>query len=142
MSPTNLATPFYEDGDELTGYCTAAVTGKRFVKIAANRQAGGPNLVGGAITDSIAGGNVSIAQCVAGDKVLGVAVYDQALGNLVPIYRAPKVVPVTAGAAIAAGQEVQSDANGEAIPLAAGKAAGLALDAAAVGADAQIALYP
>lgn len=138
---SNLATPYYEDGDELTGYCTANVTGKRFVKIAANRQAGGPNLVGGAITDSVAGGNVSVAQAVAGDKVFGIAVYDQTLGNLVPIYRAPKVVPVTAGAAIAAGQEVQSDANGEAIPLAAGKAAGLALDAAAVGADAQIALY-
>jgi hypothetical protein len=142
MSPTNLATPFYEDGDELTGFCTANVTGKHFVKISGARQLGGPNLVAGAITDSIAGGNVSVAPAVAGDKVFGVAVYDQLSGNLVPIYRSPKVVPVTAGAAIAAGAEVQSDANGAAITLAAGKAVGLCLDAAASGADAQIALYP
>ncbi|HEX4501100.1 MAG TPA: capsid cement protein [Scandinavium sp.] len=142
MSPTNLANPFYEEGDELTGYCTAAVTGMTFVKISGPRQPGGPNLVNSAITDSVVGGNVSIAPCVSGDKVLGVAMYDQALGNLVPVFRHPKVMPVTAGAAIVAGQEVQADANGNAIPVAAGKAAGLALDSCASGGIAQVSLYP
>lgn len=142
MSPTNLAQPYYEDADEITGYCTGNVLGKHFVKIAAARQAGGPNLVSGAITDSVVGGNVSIAQAVAGDKVFGVAMYDQTTGNLVPVYRCNHVMPVVAGAAITAGTEVQSDANGAAIPLAAGKPAGLAIDGAASGADAQISLYP
>jgi hypothetical protein len=142
MSPANLANPFYDEGDEITGYCTAAVTGMTFVKISGARQPGGPNLVGGAITDSVVGGNVSIAPAGAGDKVFGVAVYDQVLGNLVPVFRSPKVMPVTAGAALTAGVEVQSDGNGNAIPAASGKAAGLALDACASGGIAQISLYP
>lgn len=139
MSPSNLATPLYEDGDELTCFCTANVTGKTFVKISADRQAGG---FPAGITDQITGGNVSVAPAGAGDKVFGVAQYDQVSGNLVTVQRAIKVMPVTAGAAITAGQEVQSDASGHAIPLAAGKAAGLAIGNAANTADAQIALYP
>ena len=142
MSPNNLANPFYEEGDELTCYCTAAVVGMTFVKISGPRQPGGPNLVGGAITDAVVGGNVSVAPAAAGDKVFGVAMYDQAIGNLVPVYRHPKVMPVTAGAALTAGQEVQSDANGNAIPLAAGKAAGQVLDACASAGIAQVSLYP
>ena len=51
------------------------------------------------------------------------------------------IVPVTAGAAITAGQEVQSDATGQAIPLAAGKPAGLAMSGAAAGADCQVKIY-
>lgn len=145
MSPSNIAQPYYDQGDELTAFCTAAVGGKTLVAISAARQAGGPNwspqanLTSG---DPTSGGNVSIATCGAGAKHFGVAAYDQTTGNLVTVYRAPKVVPIVAGAAIAFGQEVQSDANGHVIPLAAGKAVGLALDAAASGADAQIALYP
>jgi hypothetical protein len=143
MSPglNNLANPFYDEGDEVTGYCTAAVTGMTFVKISGPRQPGGPNLVNSAITDSVVGGTISVAPAGAGDKVLGVAMYDQSLGNLVPIFRSPKVMPVTAGAAITAGQEVQSDGNGNAIPVAAGRPAGLAFDSCASGGIAQISLY-
>jgi hypothetical protein len=143
MSPgvNNLANPFYDEGDEVTGYCTAAVTGMTFVKVSGPRQPGGPNLVSGGITDSVVGGTISVAPAALGDKVLGVAMYDQTLGNLVPIFRSPKVMPVTAGAAITAGQEVQSDANGNAIPVAAGRPAGLAFDSCASGGIAQISLY-
>lgn len=137
--PSNLATPYYEDGDEITGFCTAGVTGKTFVKISAARQAGGPR---SGVSDSVTGGNVSVAPAVAGDKVFGVAQYDQITGNLVPVLRHPKIVPVTAGAALTAGQEVQSDASGHAIPLAAGKAAGQVIDDCASAADAQVSLYP
>lgn len=42
---------------------------------------------------------------------------------------------VTAGAAIAAGAEVESNAGGQAITLAAGKSNGIALDAAAAVGD-------
>lgn len=138
MSPGH-AIPFYEDGDELTGFCTAAVVAKQFVKISGPRQAGGP---AGGVTDATAGGNVSVAPAAAGDKVFGVATFDAALNTLVSIMRYNRVMPVVAGAAINAGQEVESDANGNAIPLAAGRAAGLCLDNVAAGADAQIALYP
>jgi hypothetical protein len=48
---------------------------------------------------------------------------------------------VVCGATITAGQEVQSDANGAAIPLAAGKANGIAMTGAAAAADAEIKLY-
>jgi hypothetical protein len=142
MSPSNLAQEYYEDADEITCFATANVVGKTFVGISAARQLGGPNLVGGGITDSITGGNVSVATAAAGGKVFGVAMYDAPQGTLVPVYRYSHVMPVTAGAAITAGQEVQSDASGNAIPLAAGKPAGLAIDSCASGADAQISLYP
>jgi hypothetical protein len=136
----NLASPFYEEGDEVTCYCSAAVTGKQFVKISGARQAGGPT---GGVTDATTGGNVTVAPAAAGDKVFGVAAYNAALGALVQVWRYNHIVPVTTGAvALTAGMEVQSDANGNAIVLAAGKAAGLCIDNAAIGADAQIALYP
>ena len=51
------------------------------------------------------------------------------------------IVPVTAGATLTAGQEVQTDATGQAIPFAAGVKAGYVLNGAASGADAEIALY-
>jgi hypothetical protein len=50
------------------------------------------------------------------------------------------IVPVTTGAAVTAGQQVQTDANGMAIPLAAGAIAGLAMSGAGSGADCQVKL--
>lgn len=112
----NEAIAYYEDADEITGYCTADVTGKTFVMISADRQPGGPTW--DPTTDPITGANVSVAPCTLGAKVFGVAGYDQVVGNLVPVFRTNRIMPVTAGASITAGQEVQSDANGKAIPLA------------------------
>lgn len=131
----NEAIAFYDSGEDITGFCTAAVTGKRFVKVSGARTGGGP------VSDDIGGGNVKVAPAGAGDKVFGVATYDAAINSLVPVARANKVMPVLAGAALTAGQEVQSDALGKAIPLAAGKAAGLVIDDAASGAEAQVSLY-
>ena len=135
MAITNECLPFKESGSAVTAKATAAVTGKRFVKISGDRT-GGPSLS----TDVE---NVyQVAPAAAGDRAIGVAGWDAATGELVKIYTKPGIiVPVTAGAALTAGQEVQSDATGQAIVLAAGKALGIVMSAAASGADAEIKLY-
>jgi hypothetical protein len=134
FQPANLSTAYFEDGD-VSFRATATVTGKRFIAPSAD-QAGGPGLS----TDF-----ENVYRCAlagAGVKPCGVAQYDVASGSRGPMHGKPgKIVPVTAGAAITVGVEVQSDATGQAIPLAAGRPAGLAMSGAANGADAQIKLY-
>lgn len=132
--PTNLCYPYYEPGQRITGQATAAVTGKRFVRVSGNR---GP--VG--LTTSVAGGNVLVAHAAAGGPALGVAEHDAASGDKVGVITTGATVPVTAGAAIGFGDEVESDASGRAIPLATGKPLGYALADAGNGTDAQIKLY-
>ena len=133
-----LIEAFYDDGEDLTGYCTAGVTGGQLVAISADQQAGGSS----GVSDSIVGGNISVAPCGAGLKALGVAQYDQTTGNLVGILRGTKVVPIIAGGAITHGTQVQSDASGHIITLASGVAVGYALADASSAAMAKIALYP
>lgn len=140
----------------VTGQATAAVTGKRFVVVSGPRIGGG--IAGGSsvvTTPQIAGydtttlsGDISDVYQVApaatsGSAVLGVAGQDIPVGQVNLIYKVGQghILPVTAGAAITAGQEVQTDAQGRAIPLAGGKAVGYAVDSAASGADAEIVLY-
>jgi len=137
VSPSNLATPFYDDGDEVTAYCSAAVTGKTFVKVSGARQAGGPTQ---GVTDAVVGGNITVAPAGAGDTAFGVAAYDAAIGTLVTVYRLPKIVPVTAGAALTAGASVSPGAGGQAVAAGTNPVAGICVDTAASGADAQIAL--
>lgn len=70
----------------------------------------------------------------AGAKALGTNPVTADVGEQMPV-DALGIVLVEAGAAIAQGAEVQSDANGRAITLAAGKSNGWALDAAAAAGD-------
>lgn len=136
--PANECTPFKEPGSAITGKATAAITGKRFVKITGNRTGGGAGGLSSDLANVYQVGPVT----ATGDIPLGVSKYDAANGALVGVHVQPGViVPVTAGATITAGQEVQTDATGQAIPLAAGKARGLALTGASAGADAEIKLY-
>lgn len=122
----NPATPFHDEGNSFTCQTTAAVTGKRFVSVSGSGVFDDPPLV---------------AHSGAGVKVLGVSGYDAASGALVTVYSSPGIVmPVTAGAALTAGQEVQSDATGQAVALTTGKAAGVVLKDAASGSDAKIKL--
>lgn len=124
----NECIPFYEDGDDITGSCSAAVTGKRCVKISGDRAA--------------AGGTVQVAHADAAGRIFGVAGYDGAIGEFIRVIRGSKmVVPILAGAAINAFQEVEVGANGTVVPIAAGRAIGYAITGAANGADAQISLY-
>lgn len=79
---------------------------------------------------------VSFAGVTAGDGVraLGVATMNADLGENAPVNTHGELL-VEAGAAIAAGAEVQSDASGRAITKAAGVAAGVARDAATAAGD-------
>ena len=131
--PNNECIPVFEPADRVTGRITpvGGVRGKRFVTPSAD------------ITGGLYGTeNVRIAECGAGVKALGVAAYDGVQNEEIPLITDHSWVPMPAGAAITAGQEVQSDATGRPIPLAAGRPNGLALTSqAVVDADVLIKLY-
>lgn len=67
--------------------------------------------------------------CADGAVALGAAEVDTDAGNMAPI-NVTGILLVEAGAAVAVGVEVQSDASGRVIPKAAGISNGYALDAA------------
>lgn len=120
--PANECIPYKKPGAEISAKATAGITGKRFVKISAGRT-GGPALSSDLL-------NVySVAHAGAGQKAIGVSGHDIASGAVGPIHTGPgTILPVTSGAAITAGAEVESDANGKAIPLASGKSLGVCLN--------------
>ena len=72
--------------------------------------------------------------CAAGAKAFGVAEVSTDAGNMAP-GNVLGVILVEAGGAIAAGAEVQSDANAKAVTKAAGVSNGYALDAATADGD-------
>jgi hypothetical protein len=116
----------YEPGQDLSGRCSAAVTGKRFLAITGNR----------------ANGNIAVAHATAAGRVCGVSKDDAASGDLVSIARGnSRVTVVTAGANIAAFAEVEVGTAGQAITKASGVAVGYAVTAATSGGDAEISLY-
>ena len=134
IAPQNELIHFYKPGADITGYASAAVTGKRCVKISGARTAG-PGL-----NTSVLGGNVRVAHADAGSKQFGVAKWDAAANTLVGVTR-EGVVPITSSANITAGQQVEITANGMVAPLASGIAIGVAVNTTTSGNDAEIALY-
>lgn len=72
--------------------------------------------------------------CAAGAKALGVNQVTVEAGEAMPVTYLG-IMPVIAAAAIAAGVEVESDANGHAVTLSAGESNGRALDAASTAGD-------
>lgn len=124
MANENVAV--YEPGQDISGRCSAAVTGKRFLKISGSR----------------AGGNVAVAHADAAGRVCGVSGRDAASGELVRVMRGSgRVVLVTAAANIAAFAEVEVGSAGQAVTKASGVAVGYAVTAATSGGDAEINLY-
>ncbi|NKT24520.1 DUF2190 family protein [Rhodococcus hoagii] len=122
----NENTGVYEPGTDISGRASTAVTGKRFLKISGNRS----------------GGNIAVAHADAAGRVCGVSGRDAAVGELVDVKRGKdRVTFVTAGGAIAAFEEVEVGANGQAVKKASGVAVGYAVTAAASGTDAEISLY-
>jgi hypothetical protein len=113
----NDCIPVFESADRVTGQATAAINGKRFIKISANKTSSlipsGAAQVGA--SDPTEGGNYSFAQCVLNDAAIGVSTWDAAIGEKVGAIR-EGIVPVAAGSTITFGQLVGSDANGMAIP--------------------------
>jgi hypothetical protein len=140
---SNECIPYYDDGDNITGWCSAAVTGKTFVTVGPGDRSG-PDFDPTATTNPQDGGCVHITPAAAGQTtpVFGVAAYDGAASAFVDVIRGSKmVVPVTASAAIAIGQEVEVGPNGQAAPHAAGFKCGYVLSSAGAGEDAQVSLY-
>jgi hypothetical protein len=129
MSPLNALIPYFEPGDRISATATANVIGKTFLAISGNLAADN---------------TFSVATCAADAMPIGVAGYNAASGQWVGVVR-EGIVPVTCGAvALTAGTEVMSDAAGNATAwdtVIAHRPAGMCLNAAAVGADAMIALY-
>lgn len=78
--------------------------------------------------------NFAGATCAAGERALGVPVTDFDAGEQAGVATHGELL-VTAGAAVAAGAQVQADASGRAVTLAAGVAFGTARDAAAAAGD-------
>jgi hypothetical protein len=131
---TNVSTQYFETGN-VSFRATANITGKRFVAPSGD-VTGGPGLS----TDNQ--NLYRMATCGAGLKPAGVAKYDVASGTVGGMHGQPgMIVPVTTGAAIVAGVQVQSDGAGAAITLASGVPAGLAMSGAGSGADCQVKLY-
>lgn len=82
------------------------------------------------------------AVATAAGNAVGVARTDAAIGELCPVDVLGTAV-VTAGGAIAKGAHVEVGATGKAVTLAAGKAVGVALEAAAADGDpVEILLIP
>jgi hypothetical protein len=115
----------YKETSEVTFRATAAVVGKRMLAISGDRT-GGPGL--SADLENV----YRMAHCAAGAKAFGVSKSDVAINKLGGCDGSPgRIVPVTAGGAIVAGNEVQSDAVGKVVALTTGKAVGLAMTGAA-----------
>lgn len=121
--PKNVALPYFKAGQDVTGSATVALTGKRFVAIAAGGRPGAP----------------AIGAAVAGAKPFGVLGHDVAKDGHVHVLRGG-IVPVTAGADLTAGTEVEVGADGKAVAKTSGIAVGTVIANAATGADAAIAL--
>lgn len=74
------------------------------------------------------------ALCTAGAKALGTVQADTEADNVAPV-SVLGICLITAGAAVTAGAEVESDASGRAVTLAAGASNGFALDTATASGD-------
>lgn len=135
----NDCIPYYRPGEDLTGQATAAVVGKRVLKISATLTSG-PGLAATA-----EGSNARVNHCAGATEVpFGISKYDAASGGKVGIIR-EGVVPVTAGAAVTAGQQLMADATGKVIPYVWAGAAvpvvvGVAMNDAILDADCMVAL--
>ena len=125
----NECNPFYRPGTNLPCRAGVPLTGKKFVAATA-------------AMDPQAGVNLTVGLPAAGGEVVGVAARNAVAGAVVNVISGRgKVLPVTAGAAITFNQKLQVDATGAVVPLAAGVAVGVALGAAASGADCPVRLY-
>lgn len=126
-SDLNECIPLYEPGKRITIVADGAISGRRCVKVNASKGQGFP------------GANLHVIQAVAGDRPDGVAIWDLVLNEVGAMIR-DGVLPIDAGATVTAGQEVQVDATGRVITLAAGKSIGKAWTDATVGNPCYVAL--
>ncbi|MCT1683256.1 DUF2190 family protein [Corynebacterium appendicis] len=125
MGYTNIARDLYNDGSDITCHATTEITGKTFVTYAGEMR-----------RDLIA-----VTTAATGDPVAGVAKYDADAEELIGVARgASRIITVTAGAPLVAGDKVEAGAGGKAVPLADGDLAGFAVAPAQPDTDALISL--
>lgn len=126
----NDLNPFHTPGDAITCGVTAAVTGKRLVKVA-----------GAADANDL---RINVRPCGAGERAFGVAARDKATDDPhgVLVWRPDAgIYPVTAGDAITANTPLASDADGKVVPAVAGDVVvAWALDDCAEDEDAMVEL--
>lgn len=150
--PANECIPYKTLADTFTARCSAAVVGKTFVVISGDRTGGGGGGAEGATTVGVglsadAENVYKIATAGAGVKAVGVAGWDAAINTETKVYAVGhgNILPVTAGGAFAAGEQVMSDAAGKAIAYVegAGKTPlGIAMTKSpGAGKDAEILVY-
>lgn len=120
----NTTVTYWEPGQAPTGRASGPVTGKRFGKVAPGGYSQNP----------------AVTLCGAGQRPYGVLGNDAADGQAVLVYRSG-AFSVTAGAALAGGDEVQSDSEGKAVKATGSTAAGVCLADVPAGGDAPIHLY-
>lgn len=141
MSAVNECIPLYDPGAAITAQAEAAVVGKRCVSISDPMQ--GPPQAG--LSSTSEGSNIVCSHATAATRPLGVASHDAAANEKFYVLRGSGLVlPINAGAAIAAGAEVEVGTNGRVITKASGIAIGVAIDdCAATGTDldAFVSLY-
>jgi uncharacterized protein DUF2190 len=133
--------PLFKDGKDISGHTTAAVVGKTFADISGNIQSG-PEITSVSLPETYDGGNFEVAGCEAKKRAIGVFAYDAASGVTVPIMRGSGLIlPVVAGGAITAGEEVEVGAESKAVKIGSGVAVGKAYTTAASGKDCYVSLY-
>lgn len=115
----NEVVPFYEGPytQVLTVHAGYAITGKRFVGPLTTYQGAGPGLAADPLPTGDGGNLLCPAQPAANGETAGVAQWDAASGSKVPIIRGGGTfLPVSSGAAVAAGNELMVDNQGRVIP--------------------------
>lgn len=127
--------PYKRPGEDFTGQATAAVTGKRVLRVSGNVTSG-PGL-----SSTAEGSNprVALHDGVDATQPIGIAKYDAPINGKVGVARAG-IVPVTAGGAVTAGMALKSDATGKVVAVGTGSKVGVALSDAALDQDCMVAL--
>jgi hypothetical protein len=110
--PSNVLQPlFFPDPGELTYNCVSVVRGKRFVAPSTTAITGGP----------LGTENLNCIEVnAAGARPCGIARYDGAIGDKIPVVAQNIVTALVAGAAITVGQFLSLDNQGRVIPYVAG----------------------
>lgn len=124
--PTNVTVPFFKPGQDITGYLTAGLSGKTCVAAVSG--------VG------VRGGQPHIGLPAAGAPILGVLGRDGVTGEYVHV-NVGGVVPITAGADVATGTQVETNAAGQVVPRTTGVAIGYVIAGATAGNAAAVKLY-
>ncbi|MGP5589946.1 DUF2190 domain-containing protein [Corynebacterium variabile] len=123
----NIAHDRYNDGSDITAQATATVVGKTFAAIAG---------------DMTAEGLLTVKPAATGGNTVGVVKYDADTGQKVGVARgSSRVITVTAGGTITAGDEVAVGAGGKAVKATEDAVVvGYSFNSVSTGADALVSL--